>query len=573
MLRFILAACVAFLLAACGGSSEPGAFARSAAAADAAGPMVQSTEPAGYALNVPRSAALVVRFTQPVIVSSVGRLSLRLVGPAGPVTGSFDAATCGIIGPCEFPSGVAQEVTFRPAAPLEAGTQYALEVNGVRAVGGAMVARYNTVFTTEIVHGADSRLSAGGGNSCAVLAQGQVKCWGINFAGQLGIDSDTDHGSHPGDMGAALPAVPLGAGRTAMQVAVGDGHSCALLDDNSVKCWGYNEFGQLGQGHTNHLGTQYHTMDEVQPVALALETGDKVAAIAAGGFRTCALSQRGVLKCWGQNNNLPADASGGFLGLGDTEHRGDGNDMGAALPAVNLGTGRRVAQVAMGRWHSCALLDDGSLKCWGRNHKGQLGLGNTADHGAGAAGMGDGLPAVDLGDRRAVRITAGELHTCAILDDQSVKCWGSNEGGRLGLGTTTVAYGDGPLEMGGNLPAVQLATASPVAIASGKDHTCVRFANASVKCWGLNYAGQLGLGNTAAYGDQPGDMGAGLPDVDLAAGVASASAGGSFTCARLQGEAIKCWGHNNRGQLGLGDTSNRGDGPLEMGVNLPALSF
>ena len=572
MLRFILTACVAFLLAACGGSSDPDAFARSAAAADAAGPMVQSTEPAGYALNVPRNAALVVRFTQPIIVSSVGRLSLRLVGPAGPVTGSFDAATCGIIGPCEFPSGVAQEVTFRPAAPLEAGTQYALEVNGVRAVGGAMVARFNTVFTTEIVHGADSRLSAGGGNSCAVLAQGQVKCWGINYAGQLGINSDTDHGGHPGDMGAALPAVPLGAGRTAVQVAVGDGHSCALLDDSSVKCWGYNEFGQLGQGHTYHLGTQHHTMDEVQAVALALEPGDQVAAIAAGGFRTCALSQRGVLKCWGQNKQA-SDGTGGFLGLGDTENRGDGNDMGAALPAVNVGAGRRVAQVAMGHWHSCALLDDGSLKCWGRNHKGQLGLGDTVDRGASASGMGDGLPAVDLGERRAVRVTAGELHTCAILDDQSVKCWGYNEDGRLGLGTTTKAYGDGPLEMGGNLPAIELATASPVAIAAGKDHTCVRFANASVKCWGLNYNGQLGLGNKLVYGDQSTDMGANLPAVDLAAGLASVSPGGSFGCARLQSDAVKCWGHNDRGQLGLRDTADRGDEPLEMGLNLLALSF
>lgn len=569
--RFLLPALLALALSACGGGTSPTESARSAPAADAMGPGVQDIQPPAFSLNVSRTTTLVIRFEQPIIASSVGRQTLRLVGPAGQVSGSFDVSTCGIVGPCEFPSGATQQVVFRPAAPLEPATQYHVEVFGVRAVGGMPVARYRTVFTTEIIHGADSRLGAGGGNSCAVLEAGQVKCWGINYAGQLGIDSDTDHGGEPGQMGAALPAVALG--RPAVQVAVGDGHSCALLDDASVKCWGFNSFGQLGQGHTSHIGTQFHPMLEALPVSLGLEAGDKVAAVAASGFRTCALSQRGVLKCWGQNNNLPADATAGFLGLGDSDHRGDGADMGSQLPAVDVGAGRRVAQVAMGRWHTCALLDDASLKCWGRNHRGQLGLGHTADHGATPQGMGDGLPAVDLGERHAVRVTAGELHTCAILDDQSVRCWGSNEGGRLGLGTTTVAHGDQPGQMGAALPAVRLGTGVPVAITAGKDHACVRLADASTRCWGLNYSGQLGLGDTGARGDAPAEMGEALPAVDLAGGVSAISAGGSFTCARLLPGAVKCWGHNNRGQLGLGDKNNRGDAPGEMGANLPALFF
>jgi alpha-tubulin suppressor-like RCC1 family protein len=500
--NLLVSIAAAVLLAACGGGqSGAGDVARSAAAREAAEPSVQEMEPAPNSLNVPRTTELVIRFTQPIIFSSVGRQTLRLVGPTGQVSGHFDGSTCGIVGPCEFPSGVSQHVVFRPDAPLQPSTQYHVEVAGVRTTGGVPVARYRTVFTTAIEHGHDSRLSAGGGNSCVVLEGGQVKCWGINSAGQLGIDSDTDHGGEANHMGAALPPVALGAGRTAVQVAVGDGHSCALLDD------------------------------------------------------------------------APTDNTAGYLGLGDTHNRGDNSqEMGANLPAVNVGTGRRVAQVAMGFWHTCALLDDGSLKCWGRNHKGQLGLGNTQDHGATPGGMGDGLPFVDLGGRHAVRVTAGELHTCAVLDDQSVRCWGSNEGGRLGLGTTTLAYGDQPNQMGAALPAIQLGGGLPLAVSAGKDHTCARLADALFKCWGLNYDGQLGLGDTQARGDQAGEM-AMLPPVDLAGGVVAVSAGGSFGCARLLDAAVKCWGHNKRGQLGLRDKVYRGDQAGEMGAALPALSF
>jgi alpha-tubulin suppressor-like RCC1 family protein len=575
--NFWISIAAALVLAACGGGQGPDPVARSAPAAEAMGPGVQDMEPAAHSLNVPRTTTLVIKFSKPIIASTVGRQTLKLVGPKGQVAGSFDLSTCGILGPCEFPSGATQQVVFRPSAPLEPSTQYHVDVFGVLSVGGAPVARYRTVFTTAIEHGHDSRLSAGGGNSCVVLEGGQVKCWGINTGGQLGINSSVDHGGSPTHMGSALPAVELGAGRTAVQVAVGDGHSCALLDDASVKCWGTNSHGQLGQGHGAHMGNEHHPMPEVQPVALGLAAGDQVAAIAAGGLRSCALSKLGVLKCWGQNNNVPADSSAGYLGLGDTQHHGDNaQEMGANLPAVNVGTGRRVAQVAMGFWHTCALLDDASLKCWGRNHLGQLGLGDTQDRGATPASMGDGLPAVDLGERRALLVTAGSHRTCALLDDQSVRCWGDNAGGRLGLGVdgdVLAAYGTQPGQMGAALPAIQLGTGLPLAISAGSNHTCARFADASLKCWGINSEGQLGLGDTHARGDAPGDMGQALPAVNLAGGVVSISAGGTFGCARLQNLAVKCWGFNKRGQLGLRDTLPRGKVPEDMGGNLPELSF
>ena len=125
------------------------------------------------------------------------------------------------------------------------------------------------------------------------------------------------------------------------------------------------------------------------------------------------------VKCWGGNYN-------GQLGLGDTNSRGDeSNEMGDNLPAVNLGTGRTAKAIATGELHTCALLDDDSVKCWGGNHRGQLGLGDTNSRGDESNEMGDNLPAVNLGTGRTAKaIATGGYHTCALLDNDSVKCWG-----------------------------------------------------------------------------------------------------------------------------------------------------
>jgi alpha-tubulin suppressor-like RCC1 family protein len=310
-------------------------------------------------------------------------------------------------------------------------------------------------------------------------------------------------------MGAALPAVDLGPGRTALQLTAGGIQTCARLDDGSVKCWGSNNFGQLG--------------------------------------------------------------------LGDTQARGDGpGEMGAALPAVNLGAGRTALQLTAGVFHTCAKLDDGSVKCWGRNFYGQLGLGDTQDRGGGPGQMGATLPAVDLGPgRTALQLTAGDSHTCARLEDGSVKCWGHNNVGHLGLGDTQ-SRGDGPGEMSATLPAVDLGPGrTALQLTAGDVHTCARLDDGSVKCWGFNIIGPLGLGDTQPRGDGPGEMGAALPAVDLGPGrtALQLTAGNAQTCARLDDGSVKCWGWNGSGQLGLGDTQTRGDGPGEMGAALPAVQL
>jgi alpha-tubulin suppressor-like RCC1 family protein len=212
----------------------------------------------------------------------------------------------------------------------------------------------------------------------------------LGYYGQLGLGDATLRGDSSGQMGDALPTVNLGTGRTALAVAAGEQHTCALLDDGSVKCWGYNSYGQLGQGDTVTRGISASTIgDQLPPVALG--TGRTAKSIAAGTYLTCAILDDDSLKCWGYNYQ-------GGLGIGDTATRGDGaNEMGNFLPAVSLGTGRTAKSVAIGSAHTCALLDNEVLKCWGSNSYGQLGLGvwgSGSSFGDGAGEMGDNLPYV-----------------------------------------------------------------------------------------------------------------------------------------------------------------------------------
>lgn len=473
-------------------------------------------------------------------------------------------------------------------------------------------------------------IAAGSGFTCALLNDNSVKCWGANGFGQLGLGDTNDRGDAPGEMGDALPAVNLGTGRTAKAIAAGVGHVCAILDDDSLKCWGYNTFGGLGVGDNQHRGDAAGEMgDSLPPVSLG--AGRFAVSVSAGAYQTCAVLDTNQVKCWGYN-------AWGQLGLGDTLTRGTvPSQMGDALPTVQLGTGRTVKNLVVGGHDACAILDNDTLMCWGYNAEGQLGLGDTAHRGDQTGEMGDNLPAVSLGTGRyAVRQTASYINRCAQLDDGALKCWGANWSGMLGIGPSD-NRGDHPGEMGDALPSFQLSGAKQVVSLGsgfGYHHACGILSNGDLKCWGANSFGQLGIDRSSNVGDESSDMGTGLQYADLGSvSVVSVQGGDSHTCALIsdgrvkcwganrygtlgQGDtrrrdgraslmgnnlpfvnlgtgrtavqlsvgsnhacavldngAIKCWGHNGRGQLGLGDTSDRGDDPNEMGDSLPAVAL
>ena len=408
-------------------------------------------------------------------------------------------------------------------------------------------------------------VSLGDNYSCALFGSGKVKCWGGGANGALGLGGNNIRGDEPGEMGDSLPFVDLGTGLTVNVIASGATHNCVIFTSGQVKCWGDNGNGQLGLGDTSNRGVQLSEMGDALPF-VDLGTNLQVISLALSSFASCALFDNGKIKCWGWNGY-------GELGTGQPGSLGDQpGEMGDALPFVDLGSGQQASAIAAGFGHICALLTSGKVKCWGLNDTGQLGIGEMSRRGDGPGEMGDALPFVDLGTGlTASSIQPSNNMTCAVLTSGQVKCWGINTNGGLGLGDTS-SRGDQPGEMGDALPAVDLGVTPPVTgLRAGYQHVCVGLGSEQLKCWGQNDDGELGLGDTVTRGDGPGEMGDALPFVGLGAGlsIVSGAVGFRHQCVLFGDGRIKCWGLNNLGQLGLGDTTNRGDKPGQMGDALP----
>jgi alpha-tubulin suppressor-like RCC1 family protein len=251
-------------------------------------------------------------------------------------------------------------------------------------------------------------------------------------------------------------------------------------------------------------------------------------AVTAGNSHNCAIVRRADdtrgVKCWGTNGT-------GSLGLGDDRARGDGPDeMGDALPFVDLGTNLEPVALALVDGHTCAVVvvrggteAGGRVKCWGSNNSGELGLGDTYEPRHPSEHMGDALPFVDLGPGPpAVMVLASTFFSCALLADGVVKCWGENGLATLGLGYVGGVIGDQPNEMGANLAAAELGVGIVVSglyttrANSGDATPCVVLSDGAAKCWGLNSDGRLGLETTEIFiGDTPDEMGDGLPRIRL----------------------------------------------------------
>ncbi|MGE3974493.1 MAG: RCC1 domain-containing protein [Bdellovibrionales bacterium] len=351
------------------------------------------------------------------------------------------------------------------------------------------------------------------------------------------------------------------AATSVKQVDAGNNHVCALLMTGEVKCWGGNQTGALGAGDNKPRGDRVADMG-ARLLPVDLGTTERVVSLNVNSFQSCALFEEGRMKCWGDNRF-------GQLGLGDVISRGDAlGEMGKNLPFIDLGTNQKILSVSVGGNHACAILDGYRLKCWGRNSDGQLGLGDNLNRGIEPNQMGDQLPYVNLGtDEKALRVQAGDLHTCVLLLSGKVKCFGRNNIGQLGLGDTQ-PRGLLPGQMGDNLPVVQLGTAlKAINLFLSSSHTCVLLENKKIKCWGNNNGGQLGLGDTQNRGDTAEEMGDALPFVNLGSGemVVGLSLNGNQGCAQLINNTLKCWGNNNFGQLGIGNNLTKGDEADEMG--------
>lgn len=285
--------------------------------------------------------------------------------------------------------------------------------------------------------------------ACALTIEGRVKCWGSNFNGQLGLGDTTARSENVGDMGDNLPYVDLGNDLRATQISCNGLHTCVVLESGDLKCWGQNTHGQLGLGDTEHRGDEPGEMGTNLPL-INLGSGLIVRQVSTGNSHTCVLLTNNRIKCWGLN-------SAGQLGYEDTVDRGTSpTQMGENLQTVEYGGGI-IIEISLGKFMTCALLTGAAgTKCWGRNIHGSLGQGNTDNAGDAVGTMGSALNPIDLGTSLDVlNIYPGTANACVRFADNSLKCWGSNFNGDLGLGDSE-NRGDDPGEMGSSLPFVDL---------------------------------------------------------------------------------------------------------------------
>lgn len=359
----------------------------------------------------------------------------------------------------------------------------------------------------------------------------------------------------------------MGASFEANFIDCGAYHCCAISQKIDSKCWGWNARGQLGQGDTNNRGDQDGEMGDNLKI-IDLGSDFIIEHISCGGAHTCVLSTNNSIKCFGWNEY-------GQLGYEHTENMGDDpNEMGDDLPSVDLGSKFEPIQVECAARCSCAVSINFQVKCWGCNLYGELGQGDNVTRGATKNTMGEFLTGIDLGNHFNVTdIHCGTGHVCALSTSKDIKCWGFNVAGQLGLGDIE-NRGDDINEMGDNLPTVDMgADFVPHILATGFAHTLSVSIDGTLRTWGYGDYGQLGYGSTGSGGY--------LPSVDLGMGSGSHVITNSdsnqahHTCAWLRNDsyflALKCFGRNDYGQLGVGDYSNRGDEKDEMGDFLPVV--
>jgi alpha-tubulin suppressor-like RCC1 family protein len=332
---------------------------------------------------------------------------------------------------------------------------------------------------------------------------------------------------------ATVPAAPPPEGFLAAvaQVDAGDGHVCARMTSGQVRCWGRNFWGQIGDGtdDSRSLPTTVLAPNGAKPL-----TG--VAQIDVG-FHTCARLTNGQGLCWGGNE-------AGQLGNGTTNP--SPLPRGVTLPSGLRLTG--IAQIGAGLYFSCARLTSGHVRCWGDNAGGQIGDGTTTDRRrATLVTLPGGAPLTGV-----TQLSVGSEHACAKTTASQVRCWGTNNSGALGDGTTTsrgrarlVLNGPGTGPLGG-----------VVQVMAGNGHTCFRVAGGQVRCVGQNGNGELGDG-TQVNRRRPvvvrASAGAGpLTGVQLLG-----TSGGHQTCVRVQGPQVRCWGDNGDGRLGDGTVISR----------------
>lgn len=339
----------------------------------------------------------------------------------------------------------------------------------------------------------------------AVMSDGSVRTWGSDAKGELGDGGTSDQ---------TKPIAVSGLASNVKQVGSG-AHGCAVMGDGSLRCWGVNSVGQFCDGTTS---TSVQT-----PKTIAAFGFNAKQVVTSAGSMTCVLLNSGAVQCCGANGS-------GMLGNGDT--------TGTAQSSPQIAIAGGAQQIAAGLLHVCALMSDGSVQCWGGNTNGQIGAGSGSQFSP--------ITVIPASPLKALSVVTGGLYTCARMSDGTVKCWGADNLSQLGDGGTT----DVPS------PKTIVALGSDaIQLAAGFGHLCKLTASGSVSCWGYNLDGEVGNGSAGGTVTAP---------TFVMAGVKQVVASQSSTCANLNDGTVKCWGSNGHGELGNPGAGSAASSPVKV---------
>lgn len=423
------------------------------------------------------------------------------------VTLTASAGSCGTPNYRYFiapPGGAYQELQGWTASPtvqwnttLAAAGTYNFQV-WVRASdsSAAYEAYIGRTYTLDAVASTASlSISGGWEHNCQLTSAGKVGCWGYNAHGELGAGISDAYAVSPVAVSGVTQGISLGSGYA---------HSCAVVAGGTVKCWGQNTSGQLGNGTT---------ADSSTPVNVAGITSG--ARVAGGTAHTCLALADGSVRCWGYNSQ-------GQLG--------NGNRANSSTPVAVSSLGGNATQISAGYYHSCALLSGGTVRCWGLNGDGQLGDGTNTN---------SLTPVTVSGLTGVTAISSDGSNSCALKSDGTIWCWGQNTSfGTLGSGSTTPQ--STPVQIPG------ITTAKSVAV--GIYHGCAALQDNTATCWGSNVYGQLGNATNT-------DSLAPVPVSNLTT-ITSVGVANYASCALLADGTAACWGYNGLGALGNGSTQH-----------------
>jgi alpha-tubulin suppressor-like RCC1 family protein len=413
---------------------------------------------------------------------------------------------------------------YQHSCALEAnGTVKCWGDNSYGQLNGSGPESYSELPISSNPAGEVTELSAGEYHSCAQRANGQVSCWGRNSSGQLGTNATIDNANagwvaftgYPTPTPTSLPAVqPTLAFK--VELSLGRRHSCASHPANANSyCWGNNSYGQLGNGSRIEQSIARNTL-----------IGTHLLSLAAGELHGCGILPSNQVVCWGLGN--------GQLGDGSL-----GSDAPTPVPVVNL-SGTPI-KVTSGANHSCVLNSSGEVSCWGRNSYGMLGSGNSNDSYVAQSVAALAGAVVDL--------SSGSNHSCAILNDGRISCWGRNNHGQLGLSSLTDQL----------TPTVISAfTGNATAIFAGYDHSCLLDDLNDLYCWGSNSFGEIQAGAAAVITTPTKITG-------LTSNLRDVAIGRGHICALNERGLAKCWGDGRYGQTGSSGPRSDSPGSVETG--------